>query len=774
LAVVLLSGCGSDSHVLAKRTGSKPAGTSSPDGGGTGGTSGSGDTSAGGTSGASAATGGAPSCTSTATTETNCSDGVDDDCDGYIDCLDPDCEGKSCGGALTCTAGACLGASDGGLPTLPTMNNVHVTQRGDTTIVDFEPVADALDYRIYPMPAPGDVLLGANGELSVKNAIYRCAGDRPFMARKDDTGSLYDASLTGGQDGNLINNYVRSPADAVLGYVYLTPGDGRQPVYKVSDPNGTGGFMNASYLVPIYNEASLADYVVGTDARDALVAKGFRDDGVQFYVPDSGTKPVYRKLYTGLWDGNVSVLFTDGPEADARMMDDPKIVADFGTRFKILDTQAAGSVALHRVLYSGNNSFDVLAAGDARYQRVLEQGNVPFSSLTWPGLTGATTLVVEALDQGCPFPGGYVASEAAPADSFNSPSLTVDQARLPSGEVFINGQHDPGNRPKPIARFFVNATPEPKPQMDWFDGFDGSETWDPFTITSGNNGVYIYRNDKWAIDFSGCTPNLTVGPMLGQLVTGFADSGSSCNMSMVRLGLGTAVAQGSFLHVRMSTEIPSTARRYPQLMITTAKVLNPGDVQPLDSVPLHARLGPLPFDMGAPPGTDQTIIVQPFASYHQLQVEFCDQRGWGVSVQCPEANLYGDDAGDYSDNWMVPWLPVPVLGDVAGFDRPVKFDVYTSTERVYVFMDDQPAGCAVLPAGRMPAGPVTVAFRGVLYHSAIDESVVPAGSPMQYLQRYSVSHFDRHMDDFGVDLSVPAPAWDEQRLPCGSRWYGGS
>ena len=43
-------------------------------------------------------------------------------------------------------------------------------------------------------------------------------------------------------------------------------------------------------------------------------------------------------------------------------------------------------------------------------------------------------------------------AHAAAADSFNQPSITLDQARLTTGEVFINGQHEPTNRPKPIAR----------------------------------------------------------------------------------------------------------------------------------------------------------------------------------------------------------------------------------------------------------------------------------------------------------------------------------
>jgi hypothetical protein len=708
-------------------------------------------------------------CTASSEEEAACGDGKDDDCDGFADCLDSDCEQKSCGaGALTCTAGACLKPSDG-LPVLPRIDNVRVTQHGDTAIVEFEPVANARDYRIYPLPKSTDVLTGAAGELTVKNAIYRCAGDRPFGLRKDDGAALFSSSLSGG--ANLVHDFERKEPDSVLGYVYLTPGAGREPVYRMADPEGGGGFMNADWVVPLYSEANSADYVVGTAARDKLLAAGFRDDGIAFYVPSAGTRPIYRKRYNKLWNGDhVTLYFGPGAEYDARAKDKPEDVAEFGERFRVFPEEEPETVALHRVLYSYANSFDVLAAGEARYQRVLAQGNQPLWALAWPGLVDATTLVIEALDQGCPFAGGYIAAHAAPADSFNYPSLSLDDARLSSGEVFINGQFDAKNRPRPIARAYVDVKPAPDPSMDWFEGFDADAPWEPFKISSGNNGVFIYRNSKWSVDFSGCSPNLTFGPLLGQLVTGFADFGSSCNMSIVPQAVKPRIAQKSFLHVRMSTTIPSTGRRYPQLMITTTKVLNPGDVQPLDSVPLHARLGPLSFQ-NAPPGSEKTIIVQPFGGYHQLEVEFCDQRGWGVNEQCPQANLYGHHGGNYNETWESPWLPVPVLGDLAGFDRPVQFDVYASTERVYVFIDDKPAGCAVLPAGRMPEGAVTVAFRGVLYHSGIDESVTPNNSGHQFEKRYSLSHFDRNMDDFGIDLEVAPPAWDERILPCGTRWY---
>lgn len=712
-----------------------------------------------------------PECTKASDSEEDCGDGIDDDCDGYTDCRDNECAGKTCGeGDLTCSAGACLMTAPA-LPELPPIENVRVIMNTDTARVEFEPIDAALDYRIYPLPNDDDILVGEDGELVINNAIYRCAGDRPFTRRQDDPGGFFDASTTA-----MVHDYQRTEEEAILGYAYTIPGPDRSPVYRMANPDGAGGYA-WDYVTPPSSEYNSADYVVGEDERDRLIAMGYRDDGIAFYAPTDGTRPVYRLEYEdGDMGSHSTIFFNDGPEHDAHA-DDSDGVADMGERFRLLDEPADGAVPVYRVYYLMTNAFDVLAAGEARYQRALNQGNLPVWSLTWPGLTEPTTLVLEALDQGCPFPNGYISYESAPGNPDTDghyPSITLDQARLESGEAYVNGQHDPANRPKPIARAFVDVSPEPAPEMDWYESFDVGGNWAEFDqFDTFNNGIYLRRNDDWVIEFSGCGEGNTVGPVLGQLVFGGGDYGSSCNMSIVPRAVEPEIKSDSYVHLRMTTEIPSTHRRYPQIMLTTTPLANVGELNEND-VPVRHRLGPLPFeeDYVAHSGSEHTIVVQPFSSAHEMQIEFCDGRGWGVSVQCPRANIYGFHVGSYEDEWDAPWVPMPVLGDMVGHDRPVRFDVYASTKRVYVTLDGKPAGCAVLPEGRMPEGRITPIFGSVIYHGGIDEAVTEESSPHQYLRKYSLVHYDRKIDDLGIELDAEPPAWDESLLPCGTRWYG--
>jgi hypothetical protein len=704
-------------------------------------------------------------CEATAQVEQACSNGVDEDCDGFTDCLDNECDGQQCGmgDGYTCLAGACL--KPGALPPLPRIDNLRVTMHADTAIIDFEGVAGAKDYRVYTLPADEDVLVGEQGEVAIKNAIYRCAGERPRYDREHDAIGQFARSIAGG-----VRNYTRTEAESILGYVYLTPAADRVPVYRVADPNLRGGYV-WEYGSPPAKEYNGADYVTTIEQRDALVAQGWRDDGIAFYIPAEGTRPIYRRYY--MQDGAV-LFYTDGAEATARAGDNAQ--SDSGERFKILATEEPGSVPLHRVFYAWANEHDTLAAGEANFQLVLHQGSQPVTSVTWPGLTDDTTLVIEALDGGCPFAGAYIGGSAAPESTrftYAYPTLTVDQARLSSGEVFINGQAEPTSRPKPIARGYVNVTPEPHPDMDWFQSFDIGAAWEPMQeLIHDGNGNVVLRNSVMSAEFGSTVDDaFSYGPMLGQFYVG-----STTSVRLVARGVSPTLSADSYLHVTMSTSIPSTNRRYPQIWITTTPEVTQADVPHSFDVPLESRLGPFPFEH-KPPGDNDTIVVQPFTANHEMQIQVCNNRGWGVSQQCDRANVYGFSAGtDQMQPWTtgVDWTPMPVIGELAGLDRPVKIDVYASTSRVYVYVEDKPAGCAVIPSGQLNPGAYNVVFGTSGYHIDIDESVVPDYAPYQYWKRYHLFHVERLFDDLGISKNTSRPAWDDARMPCGTHWYGGT
>jgi hypothetical protein len=103
--------------------------------------------------------------------------------------------------------------------------------------------------------------------------------------------------------------------------------------------------------------------------------------------------------------------------------------------------------------------------------------------------------------------------------------------------------------------------------------------------------------------------------------------------------------------------------------------------------------------------------------------------------------------------------PNDEVGEHASVDHRVLFDVYTSSARTYLFLDGAPYGCADLPAGTVPTGPVTVTWGDVLYHSQVEHDFAFHADHMQIDTR-------RHFDNLGFSSGVPAPAWDETRLPC--------
>jgi hypothetical protein len=645
------------------------------------------------------------------------------------------------------------------LPPLPELTNVQAVPNDDSVSITFDPVDGARDYRVYPLPSDADISTSSDGSTVIQNAIYRCAGDRETPSPTIDNGPMVPGSAIHTQvDQQKVGGYTRSKAEATLGYVYTQPADGLVPVYALgqADPQADSTCYFARWAA-----SRVKRYTTSDSERAQFLSQFARDDGIAFYVPataDGATTQIYTDV-DGVGTPWVSrYYFAEGPEANMH----PNKVPAFAVR----TSSGPGTTPLMRVFY-GNScgwAHDELATGQERFNRIYKQGDTqPWWSLLWTGITQPTTLVVEALDTGCPFQGHLSpASIASVTVHFGSstlvhpPYVTIDDVRAasPTTEVFINGQHEPANRPRAIARSFVKAAPRPHAPMDFFATFSSNTPPESFSEMAcgapGGNCLQTWRQHSATFDSifiyaeNGPTSNTGLyafGPVLGELWVNYADTAGDTN-GKFRLTANQKANMDSsnFLHVTMEVDGYSTSRRYPQILISD------------QDAPIQYTL-----DKG------HTIIAQLRAQINssidypvEYQLQVCNMRSWDVNNQCPVYDLY--HVKDASGK-TIRLAPNDEVGEHTSADHRILFDVYASTQRTYLFLDGQPYACANMPSSAVPSGPVTVTWADVLYHSAVDHLFAFHTAHMQIDTK-------RHFDNLGFSSGVPPPPWDESRLPC--------
>ncbi len=625
--------------------------------------------------------------------------------------------------------------TDLGLPGAYALPNVKGLIEGANARITFDPQGDAQDYRVYALPKPkvtGDTIEGA---------IYRCAGDYevPAPAVEDATEPASPGFRTRVESN--VAGYDRKAGEATLGYVFTTPADDRIPVYALGDPHLKAD--NAACYYMRWPESRVKRYTTSESERQDLLSKRWRDDGVVFYVPKpgaSGTAPVY---WAPQKEDDFSSVFyvTDGGEHDKRVADGLKLTE----AFSVYTDAKEGAEPLRRVYYQQTcgRSHDELVAGAARFEKAYRQGSQPVPELHFSGITEEMTLVVEALDAKCPYQGALAPTshpahvEPFGAEMLNYPAFgTPDElmGRWPSGELFVNGQGD-DTKPKAISRACLKVEPEPAPELDFF--YDGTpEEFSPAT----NTGYQTYETETptFNVQFMSVeTESWSIGSLFGELWATYSDKAADTNGKLrITPKKRATLADDQFVHATMEVDTVSSQRRYPQLIVSNAEW------------PVQDNLA-----------TSGTVIVQVFGGVTEaleVQIEFCDHRTWDVNDQCPKLPLYTlKDAGS---DFLAP---APEINGFQGTDRTVRFDVFVSTGRVYVMTNNQPYGCANLPSGKLDAGNATVTFGDVLYHSAVD------------LEKWYPFHVDkmqiytsRHFSNLGFSSKVPAPSWDETRLPC--------
>jgi hypothetical protein len=619
------------------------------------------------------------------------------------------------------TGGACPDVGLGGSPAA--LHNVRAQANGGTVRVDYDLFDGAKDYRVYALPAKGAT--AADG--TNPTAVYRCAGNRQVPDAIPDDGKLPDSYAVHTRVASNVLGFARTLEGATLGHVYTTPGAGRIPVYALGDSDKDA---DNSCFFQRWTESRVKTYTTSEDERRALLAKRFRDDGIAFYAVAPGSPD---SVVIGAADGEKAKLYVaEGtPEAAARK----------GTPAFTVRTKPDGdTLPLMRVFYDNDcgTSHDELVAGKGKFERAYHQGPLqPHDVLHWSGVTGPTTLVVEALDDLCPFQ-GILSPTSRPAHTEEGisypPFLTPDEIRAasPTHELFVGGQGD-GTKPKVVARACVEVKPR---ELDALD-FTFPAAGETFSAPQESD-FQTWRFDSPSFDvhhLNAATDEWAIGSMFGELWTPHADwSGDTNGKLRMTAKTKASIAADKFVKVRMQVDATSTDRRYPQMLVSEV------------AAPLQDNMK-----------TGTTILVQTIETgVTKLQDQICDHREWDVNNQCPGWDLYNLDSG--GTKFLAPNVEV---ASQTGFDRTSFFEIWVSTQRVYVMLDNQPYGCVNLPAGRLPAGPGTVTFGDVLYHSTAD---LQPWQPF-YMSRYHVAT-TRHFSNMGFGNGRDAPPWDENRLPC--------
>ena len=651
------------------------------------------------------------------------------------------------------------------LPAVTALSNVQVAVNGSSATITFDSVDNALDYRVYALPSNNNIQLGSDGSVIIPNAIYRCSGTYQTPAPRIEDATTQDNGITT-RVTSAVNGYTRTLAEATLGYVYTTADAATDltPVYAVGNPDVRS---DDDYFYR-YQASREKKYTTSATEYATLVTSGWRDDGIVFYVPktaSAATKPVLANsnLEDPLYGSRY--YLNQGAELNSRSSS-----LGFATAFNVLATAAPGSRPLMRVFYqpAGGRSHDELAVGQADFTRTRYQGlNNPVTTLHYSGITSTTTLVVEALDRGCPFQGNISSqSLAAQTFSFGTYSITHQpwytiadlQRTVDTGEVYINGQYDGVvGRPKAIARAYVSVAPKVRQQMDWMStAASFAESFTPIACGAPDGNcfqMFRLQSSTYDVSFlSAETNHWQVGNVLGELLINYADWAADTN-GKVRVTVKNqkaTIASNSYVHATMEVNSVSSARRYPQMILSDQNI-------------------PVQFNLI----NGRSLILQTFGDFpSRVDLEICDHVTWEVNLQCPRFIF----RHKYDSSGVISEInPIPEADQfLAAVDASTKFDLFTSNSRAYIFVNDKPYACAnlasstgVSPAPVPPTGPVTVTFGDTLYHSSADDNFnvkMPGG----FITRHHGTSTSRHFDNLGFSSGVAAPSWDEAKLPCSS------
>jgi hypothetical protein len=440
-----------------------------------------------------------------------------------------------------------------------------------------------------------------------------------------------------------------------------------------------------------------------------------------------------------------------------------------------------------------------------------------------PGLSGATRVVVEALDKPCPFTGviggthddldrtSAVNPEIKAADSSHYTIFTEDEVVKTYGAAILNGQGGaatgqpaPNVAPKVLARTTVTVTPSGNGAAPTKSFFDDFSTVDPplklvdgvtCYPSQGCNHPYIdiWQNQKWTFEPAGMDKAQYFYDR-GQLHSVVADGGADGFSSAIAYPRQLAhVADSQYLHITWEVNSMTTQRRYwwisvcgadqpgktiaadgspqsyldPDSSLQLADGNNP-NLSGYNCVMLFPKDGnnvfelPMGGGMSAPPETDARVLIY--------------KSGTGVTG----VNVNPDQ---YKNGWISPsWFRMQdgtgnLVGPMLDYQNlnfvGTHFDLYVRKGRALFYVDGKQKLCNDFSPSLTTMSEAMVGFGQVLYHTSAEHNELAtdpndpnnSGPPRMKHVYENLKYLDRRdWDNLGFDDGVAAPAGFDESL----------
>lgn len=427
------------------------------------------------------------------------------------------------------------------------------------------------------------------------------------------------------------------------------------------------------------------------------------------------------------------------------------------------------------------------------------------TSIEVAGLTGPTTLVIEAIDRLCPYPGAMgrvhadvtVTNPEVEAAARNTFSIyTEGEIAARYGSLIVNGhgpaatvgQPAPDDPPVVLARAQVQVSPvSTPPAMTFFDGFAGAAD-QPALVTPVDNAGRtqqgaLWQNRNWSIYGYGAS-NWQAFIDRGQLHTVLADwqqdifaSVTAYPRRAVQLPSGSG-----YLHVQFEVASDATARRYWWLVLC-------GGAQAGQTIDANGRINgsiiETPFFYqpdGLSPSVQGWNCLQIFPrdgvpyrlapnnarpeSDVRVMVNRAAAAGTRDNVVDVSPDQYGGATAGAAPSWYRQesgaQLTAPILDDQMLVAPNTRFDFYLQRARVVMFVNGQQRLCNDFPNAALTMAEGALGFGQILYHSAAERIELQQSFNDRTGQVYYLSNSpfvdERRWDNLGYDENAPAPA----------------